>query len=136
MDLDQRSPPTGGALSPLDRARIISQALSDAARRARISTRGRREYAAGGFRARRGAKLLRITAILSFFLVVIIPTVAGVIYYAFIASDQYVAEARFTVAGGTPPIIDGITALTGIPLKAVIQDTQIVTNYIHSRAAL
>lgn len=137
MEFDDKPPLAGrGALSALDRARILSQALSDAARRTRLSTRSRRRYSAGGFAARRGARLMRWAAIVSFCVMVAIPTLATAVYYAFIASDEYVAEARFTVAGGAPPIVDGIGALTGIPAVAVIQDTQIVTNYVESRAAL
>jgi capsular polysaccharide transport system permease protein len=135
MDFDD-NPAARGALSPLDRARLLSQALSDAARRTRLSTRSRRQFSAGGFSAQRGARFMRWAMIVSFCAMVAIPTLATAIYYAFIASDQYVAEARFTVSGGTPPIVDGIGALTGIPALAVIQDTQIVTNYIESRAAL
>jgi capsular polysaccharide transport system permease protein len=137
MDLQDKPPIAGrGTLSALDRAKILSQALSDAARRTRLSTRSRRSFSAGGFAARRGARFMRWAGIGSFVLMVAIPTIAAMVYYAFIASDQYVAEARFTVSGGAPPIIDGIGALTGIPAVAVIQDTQIVTNYVESRAAL
>ncbi len=135
MDFDD-APASRGALSALDRARLLSQALSDAARRTRISTRTRRQYSAGGFAARSGAKIMRWADIVSFCAMVAIPTLATAIYYAFIASDQYVAEARFTVAGGTPPVVDGLGALTGVPALAVIRDTQIVTTYIETRAAL
>jgi capsular polysaccharide transport system permease protein len=136
MELDDRPPLGGGALSALDRAKLLSQALSDAARRRRVSSRSRRLYAAGGFQARRGATLVRWAVAVSFLLMVVIPSVAAVVYYTLIASDEYVAEAEFTVAGGTPPIVDGVASLTGIPALAVIQDTQIVVNYITSRAAL
>jgi capsule polysaccharide export protein KpsE/RkpR len=37
------------------------------------------------------------------------------IYYAFIASDQYLAEAKFTVSGGEPAKLDGVGAFLGIP---------------------
>jgi capsular polysaccharide transport system permease protein len=136
MDLDDKPPLGGGALSALDRAKLLSQALADAARRRRVSSRSRRAYAAGGFRARRGAKVARFAVIGSFIALVAVPSLGSAIYYAFVASDQYVAEARFTVSGGLPPLVDNITSLTGIPALAIIQDTQIVTNYIGSRAAL
>jgi capsular polysaccharide transport system permease protein len=136
MDLDDKPPLGGGALSALDRAKLLSQALADAARRRRVSSRTRRLYASGGFQARRGATVARWAAVVSFVLMVVLPSVGAATYYAFIASDQYVAEAEFTVSGGTPPIVDGIASLTGIPALAVIQDTQIVANYITSRAAL
>jgi capsular polysaccharide transport system permease protein len=135
MEIEDKGPLQSGALSALDRARIISQALSDAARRSRISARSRR-YSGGGFQARRGAALMRWAAAVSFCLIVILPSVATAIYYTFVASDQYVAETRFTVSGGEAPAIDGLGALTGLPAMAVIQDTQIVTNYVESRDAL
>jgi capsular polysaccharide transport system permease protein len=123
-------------LSALDRARVLSQALADAARLARFSKRSRRALAAGGFQARRGARLLRLAFIISFVVMVVIPSASATIYYVFIASDQYVAEAKFTVSGGEPPTADSFGSFTGIPAIAIIQDTQIVTNYIHSRAAV
>jgi capsular polysaccharide transport system permease protein len=69
-------------------------------------------------------------------LMVMIPSLSSAIYYMFIASDQYVAEAKFTVTGGKPPTSDTIGSFTGIPAMAIIQDTQIVVNYVRSRAAL
>jgi capsular polysaccharide transport system permease protein len=123
-------------LSALDRARVLSQALADAARLARVSKRSRRALVGGGFQARRGARAMRLAIFASFILMVVLPSIGAVIYYAFIASDQYVAEAKFTVSGGEPPAADGLGSFTGIPAIAIIQDTQIVTNYIHSRAAV
>jgi capsular polysaccharide transport system permease protein len=129
-DIDRRPP------SALDRARVLSQALADAARLARVSKRSRRTLTGGGFRARRGAKVLRLAVFISFVLMVAIPSLSAAIYYGFVASDQYTAEAKFTVTGGEPPTADTIGSFTGIPAIAIIQDTQIVVNYIHSRAAL
>ena len=123
-------------VSALDRARAVSQALADAARLARVSKRGRRGLASGGFHARRGAKAWRLAVLVSFVLMVAIPSAIAAVYYAFIASDQYVAEAKFTVTGGEPPSADAIGSFTGIPAIAIVQDTQIIVNYIHSRAAL
>jgi len=51
-----------------------------------------------------------------------------------IASDQYAAEARFTVRGGAAPKLDSLAALTGVPTVQIIQDTKIVLNFIQSRA--
>jgi capsular polysaccharide transport system permease protein len=122
--------------SALVRARDFSQALSDAARRARFSSRSRRKFTGGGFQARRGATIMRAATIVSFVITVALPTLVTTLYYGFIASDQYIAEAKFTVSGGELPKLDGIGALTGIPAISAIQDTQIVTNYIESRAAV
>ena len=79
---------------------------------------------------------MRAAAFISFCAMVALPVSVTALYYAFIASDQYVAEAKFTVSGGEPAKLDGIGAFTGIPAISVIQDTQIVTNYIESRAAV
>ena len=136
MDVDNEPGIDRRPVSALDRARALSQALADAARLARISKRGRRALVGGGFQARRGANVLRMAAFISFVLMVAIPSSSGAIYYWFIASDQYVAEAKFTVTGGAPPTADTIGSFTGIPAIAIVQDTQIVVNYIHSRAAL
>ncbi len=125
-----------GPLTALDRARVLSQALADAARHARVSKRSRRFIASDGFQARRGARAFRLAAMISFVLIVAIPSAGAAIYYGLIASDQYVAEAKFTVSGGVPAASDGIASMTGIPAIAIVQDTQIVMNYIESRAAL
>ena len=119
----------------LERARNLSQALSEAARMARLSSRSR-QFTGGGFQARRGERLMRLAIAVSFLVVVVLPAVAGAVYYGLIAADQYVAEAKFTVASGDVPKVDSVGLLTGIPAASVIQDTQIVTNYIQSRAAV
>ena len=120
----------------LERVRIVSQALSEAARRTRVSSRSRRAYSSGGFQARRGAKAMRWAIVAAFYLMVVLPGAAAIVYYGLIASDQYVAVADFTVMGGEPIPIDGLGSLTGIPAMAIVQDTQIVTNYLGSRAAV
>jgi capsular polysaccharide transport system permease protein len=124
------------ASNALERARTLSQALADAARRARFSTRLRKNYIGGGFQARQGAAIIRFVILGSFGLMVILPSVLAMLYFGLIASDQYISEAKFTVSGGEAPKLDSIGALTGIPASAIIQDTQIVTNYIESRAAV
>jgi capsular polysaccharide transport system permease protein len=128
--------PPGTALERLGR---VSLALSDAARRRRLSGRPR----AGGFGPRRGSRLARSLAIASFALVVAAPSLAAAVYYAAFAADQFVSEAEFTVSvslppssGSSAPKDDGVGAATGLPLLMIIQDTQVIVSYIHSRAAL
>ncbi len=133
MAIDEEVRPSAGAL---ERARVMSQALADAARRARFSSRSRRALASGGFQARSGARAMRIFRTVTFILMVLAPSAAAAVYFAFIASNQYVAEAQFTVMGGYVPPPDGIASITGIPAAAIVQDTQIVTNFIESRAAV
>jgi capsular polysaccharide transport system permease protein len=124
------------SMTALERARYVSQALSDAARRARFSAKSRRNLSGGGFAARKGAVAFRWMAILSFWAMVGIPGAVAVAYFGFFASDQYRVEVQFTVAGGEPMMADGLTAITGIPSITIIQDVQIVTNFLQSRAAV
>jgi len=136
LDLDDDSEASRKPGTALERIRQVSQALSDAARRSRMSARARNAYSGGGFQARRGARAVRWAVLVSFFVMVAAPSLAGALYYGFVAADQFVSVADFTVSGGEAPAPDGLGALTGIPAVAVIQDTQIVVNYIHSRAAV
>ena len=128
------TPTPGTALTPRERSQLIARALSDAARRARFSTRSRKTLGAGGFKARRGQRLVQIILMITFALMVVVPSVATAIYYGLIASDQYVSETRFTVRGGVQPKLDAIGALTGVPSIQIIQDTQVIMNYMQSRA--
>ncbi len=123
----------GPPLSALQRAQAISKALTDAARRARFSTRARSAYRGDSFEARRGAKLMRILIIALFVLIVAVPDLVVSVYNGLVASDQYVAEAKFTVSSGAIPKMDGLGSVTGVPPILIVQDIQVVTNYIHSR---
>ncbi len=80
----------------------------------------------------------------SFALCVILPAILGAIYFAAIASDQFVAEMRFVVrfgtqdtspttsaAGGASALLGGIAKATGS--SSSTEDAYIVTSYIHSR---
>lgn len=136
MSLEDPSPRGLPTQSPLARARQVSQALADAARRARFSSRSRRRLSHGGFQARGGQALFRWAAILSFGLLVVLPSLVSGVYFGLIASDQFVAEFKFTVAGAEPAPLDGIGALTGLPAISIIQDTQIVVNHLGTRAAV
>jgi capsular polysaccharide transport system permease protein len=136
LDLDDSSEPARRPGTALEKIRQVSQALSDAARRSRMSARARNAYSSGGFQGRPGARAMRWAITASFFVMVVAPSLAGGLYFGFIAADQFVSVTDFTVSGGEAPAPDELGALSGIPALAVIQDTQIVVNYIHSRAAL
>lgn len=71
---------------------------------------------------------------LSFIAFMAVPSVGAIIYFGFVAADQYVAEARFAVRGGSMAGLDALSSMTGIPSIQIVQDTQVVTNYIESRA--
>lgn len=124
----------GVNLSPRERSQLIAEALSDAARRMRFSTRSRRALSSGGFRARPGQRIQQIAFLAGFVVMVAIPNIGAAIYYGLIAADQYAAEARFTVRGGAAPKLDSLGAVMGVPGVQIIQDTQIVLNFIQSRA--
>jgi capsular polysaccharide transport system permease protein len=136
LDLEDDEAASRKPGTALERIRHVSQSLADAARRSRMSSRARHAYSSGGFQARRGAKAMRWALGLSFVLLVLAPGLAAAGYYGFIASDQYVSEAEFTVNGGEAPAPDGLGLLSGIPSLAIVQDTQVVVNYLHSRAAV
>ncbi|MGA2895924.1 MAG: lipopolysaccharide biosynthesis protein, partial [Xanthobacteraceae bacterium] len=69
-----------------------------------------------------------------FVALVAVPDLVVCVYYGLIASDQYVSEAKFTVSSGAIPKMDGLGAVTGVPPMLIVQDTQVVTSYIGSRA--
>ncbi|TXI01867.1 MAG: capsule biosynthesis protein [Rhizobium sp.] len=85
--------------------------------------------------------------LLSFLLLVILPFLASSVYYAFIASDQYVAEARFAVravsgAGGDDKSDDGDSGqntgsgVGALSMRSATQDAYVVTSFIHSTEIL
>ena len=120
--------------SSKERAALVAKALSEAARRARFSTKSRRGSSANSYRARRGERIARLLQIAAFILFVAVPGIVASIYFGLIAADQYTADARFTVRGGLPSGVDSIGSLTGAPSVLIIQDTQVIMNFIESRA--
>jgi capsular polysaccharide transport system permease protein len=69
---------------------------------------------------------------------VLVPAFAAVIYYAFIASSQYVAEARFAVRALEADYGSGDKDNSGVNFSFTLggQDAFIVTSYIRSRAII
>lgn len=121
---------TPSVFSSKERAALVARALSEAARRARFSTKRRRSLTAGGLRARRGERLIRLLRIWTFVGIVAVPSLLFGAYIFFVASPQYVAEARFTVRGGMTGLSEG----KGVPTALIVQDTQVILNYMKSRA--
>src|ERR1700730_5928016 len=78
--------------------------------------------------------------LISLFLAVVVPAFMAIVYLAFIASDQYVAEARFAVRtsqvdiGGSDKLLSSLSSLGSAMPALAGQDPYIVTGYIHSRA--
>ncbi|MCX8996205.1 capsule biosynthesis protein [Rhizobiaceae bacterium BDR2-2] len=74
--------------------------------------------------------------LISFVVTVILPFVASILYFAFIASDQYIAETRFAVRSlaegqNSDSVDSSILSMSTMP-----QDGFIVTNFIHSSEIL
>jgi capsular polysaccharide transport system permease protein len=133
LDIDDSLPGEPQQGPALARFRAMSVALAQAARRRRLSSRHAARLSGGGFEARRGEKIARLVIIGSFVLVCALPTLAAAIYYGLVASDQYVTQAEFTVSAGESPMRDGVESLNGAPVQLIIQDTQIITNFLRSR---
>ena len=120
-----------GALARTQIARILPDVL------ARVTGRS----AQPGLRpmprlARRPSALL-----LSFIILVAVPSLLAQVYLAFIASDQFVAETRFAVrtaqAEGGDSIKSALSSLSSgsIP-SGTGHEAYVVTSYIHSRAII
>ncbi|WP_312608833.1 capsule biosynthesis protein [Agrobacterium pusense] len=134
----QREDSSDGALIGLEASQKISQRLASSARKLRFSTSSRSNlYKVVGLRPRLTDRLFTAAVFLMTFLLLIIPNITVVLYYGFFASDQYESETRFTVRSSTPALgKDQIAKVTGVPSAKIVQDTQIVTNFIESHEML
>jgi capsular polysaccharide transport system permease protein len=85
--------------------------------------------------ARAGSRRRISLALLSFLLIVAVPTALAGVYYLLIAADQYVAEFRFGLRSSEPVRADTGALLLGssAPLQTVL-DSYAVAQYIGSRA--
>ena len=81
------------------------------------------------------AKKKKRTPSLSFLLMVVTPIVLSVLYYVFIASDQYAAVAKFTIRGAdTQASGDLLGMMTGLgATSSTTADSHMVVEYIQSR---
>ncbi|MGD1037838.1 MAG: capsule biosynthesis protein [Roseiarcus sp.] len=81
--------------------------------------------------------------LISFLLLVVAPAFAAAVYFAFLASDQFVAETRFAVRSAQietlgdklNSALSSITVSIGTPVMAG-QDAYIIATYIRSRAII
>ena len=75
-------------------------------------------------------------SIITFILLVIVPSVISIIYFSLIASDQYTAEARFAVRSlGDDRDAAGMSGNL-ISMRAANQDSYVVTSFIRSSEIL
>jgi capsular polysaccharide transport system permease protein len=121
------------APSPEEAAQIAA-AISRALRRAANKSRAPARLIAGGggFRARRGERAFRLFLLSSFGAFVLLPFLVASLYWGLVASDQYVAEAKFALRSAETSTL----AALGVNLQAHQQadDAQVVVKYILSRA--
>ena len=73
--------------------------------------------------------------VLSFVVLVLLPTAVAAAYYFAVAADQYVAEFRFTLNTADAPRPDPLSLLAGSATQSpAILESQILAQYITSRA--
>ncbi|MFG1183307.1 MULTISPECIES: hypothetical protein [Xanthobacter] len=70
----------------------------------------------------------------SFIVLVLVPTLLASIYFVFIASRQYVSEARFAVRTSEHSGLEGIGGLSALQGLAEVQDSLIISNFVKSLA--
>lgn len=73
---------------------------------------------------------------ISFFLAAIVPTILTALYYAFIASPQYVVESQFAVRGAAQNSLNALGLAAFVNPAAQSGDSYVVTDYIHSSQIL
>ena len=122
----------------LEMSKEVSTRLSVAARKLRFSTSSRSNlYQAVGLRPRLADKLFKTSIFVVTILSLLVPNAIAIAYYSYFASDQYESEVRFTVRSSTPALgRDQLAKVTGIPAAKIVQDTQIVVNFIKSHEML
>jgi capsular polysaccharide transport system permease protein len=133
MDEDLHSE-TARVPSKKERADAFTKALGEAARRTRLSKKNKQHLATDRYKRPRNEKLFRRVRYWSFIALFLIPSLAVILYYTLLASDEFTAETRFTVRGGAPAKLDTIGALTGLPPALIMQDTHVILNFVLSRA--
>lgn len=126
------------SINALAKSRSAAKTLAVTARKLRFSTSNRSAlYKAVGLRPRLIDRVFVYLRFVSTISLLIVPPIAATVYYGLIASDQYQSEARFTVRSSTPALgKDQLGRVSGLPSAKIVQDTQIVTNFISSRAML
>lgn len=75
-------------------------------------------------------------ALLSFIVMVLVPFAASLVYFVLIASDQYIAEARFTVRSLAEERNKDSADSGVLAMSSMSQDGFIVTSFIHSTEIL
>jgi len=125
-----------GRFTALERSREVALKLAATARRLRFSTSNRsNHFKEVGLRPRFLDSVFKWILLGSAVLLFLLPNSAAIFYFGYLASDQFQSETRFTVRSSTPALgKDQIGKATGIPAAKIVQDTQIITDYVTSTA--
>lgn len=78
----------------------------------------------------------RLPLMASFIVVAVIPTLLATIYFVFIASSQYLSEARFAVRASEHAGLESLSSAAGLGGLAEVQDSLIIANYVKSLAVV
>ena len=118
------------------RGQEVARHLGGSARNFKFQNLNRRQlYQAVGIRPRPRDQIFSLLirfSIIPFFL---LPVIAAIIYFGFIASATYESEVRFVVRSAVPALDEGrASSNKGSPAAKIAQDTQVIANYIDSAA--
>lgn len=131
MNAETRTPP-GQPLTTADRSNAVAESLRQIARVSRFADRKK------GIRSYQSHVKTDPLIPLLFVVCFLIPTLAAVAYYGFIAADRFVVEARFALRPALGSVDkaapDQVGTNTGSTMNQMVaQDSLITTNYILSR---
>lgn len=122
----------------LEDAILRRDATARALRRAARKARAPQGIISGGagFQGRRGYRAFRLAVIASFFAFVVAPIVVMSVYWGLIASKQYSTEMKFALRAGEASPLDSLGGMFGLGTSQQAQDTQILAEYVTSRAMI
>jgi capsular polysaccharide transport system permease protein len=128
----------GKQVLPSERASAVSEQINRAVRILRVKSPSKRlMYQSAGLKPRRRDTMFSALMVLSFIFVFVLPSIIGTAYFGLIASSQYQSEARFVVRPATGGVGDRSSGgQNELPSDKIVQDTQVVMNYIISPAVL
>jgi capsular polysaccharide transport system permease protein len=120
----------------LRQANIVAgelQLAARAARAARTPVVWRPAWFTVAVRSTARALTLRAFAA-TYVVVAMVPSIACVVYFGWIASSQYISEAKFALHSGEKLSLDSLFGLAGAGLLQQVQNSLIVADYMKSRA--
>lgn len=116
-------------------ANKVSVALSAAARQLTFQNRSRRNlYRLANLTPRVRDRVFSILLILSFVFIFLVPFASSILYLGFFASPKYESTTRFVLRSAVPALSrDRFGGAGARPSPKIIQDTQIVVNFLTSQ---